>query len=102
MSGLPNAVQQSPACGACNGDTEDQGDRWVCHDCGLSFDETTLEAAFQDPDETPCGAACDNPWHKPGRIHRTMSYECRPCALPTGHVSLHWNGCTVRIGGTDE
>lgn len=89
-------------CGACHGDTWHDGDTWVCDDCQLCYDDITMKAQFIDPDEKPCGAACDNTWHKPGRIHPTMSYECQPCALPAGHGSRHWNGCIVRIGHADE
>ena len=92
---LPNADHQYPACGCCGGDTTSYGDgEFYCEDCELGFDEATLTAHFRDPEAPVCGIECDNDWHKrPGAIYPGVSFDCRPCALPKGHTSMHWTGC---------
>ncbi len=95
MSGLPDAVDQPPACGACGGDTT-YDDGHVCYDCGLIFDVDDLSASFLDPDTPVCGAPCDNTWHhRRGAIWPNKAFRCHPCQLPTGHDSMHWTGCQV-------
>lgn len=96
MSGLPSAEHQSPACGACQGETEYTGDKFACYDCGLSFDLDTLEASFIDPDAQVCGAQCDNYWHGDNKIRPGEGYVCGTCRLPSGHTCcLHWTGCEL-------
>jgi hypothetical protein len=98
MSALPDAVVQTPACGACYDDTTwDEG--WVCEDCQLYFEEGSLTASFLDPEAEPCGRPCDNYWHGDNKVRLGLGFDCSPCKLPAGHTSLHWNGCDVRRVG---
>lgn len=98
MSELPFAVEQSPACGACNGETTFDGDDFVCEDCQLCFDPNDdLRASFLNPETEPCGDECDNSWHGANKIKPGLSYECGACKLPAGHMSMHWTGCLARL-----
>ncbi len=97
---LPNAEQQTPACGACGADTDWDGDDWACYDCLIYFNPDTLEASFLDPDGAAraCGHPCDNTWHGDHKIKPGHGFECGTCELPAGHTSPHWFGCQpVRI-----
>ena len=94
MSVLPDAVQQNPACGACGNETRwHRGGDWCCEDCQLYFRAGDLSAAFLDPDSEPCGNPCDNSWHGDHNIKPGLGFDCSPCKLPAGHISLHWTGC---------
>jgi len=93
VSALPDAEPQSPACGACHGDTELGDDGPVCYDCQLAFDPDTFKAEFLDPDAKVCGADCDNYWHNDHKIRLGWGYHCGTCQLPSGHTKEHWTGC---------
>lgn len=93
MSELPAATQQNPACGACRGETRDEGDQFVCDDCQLAYDTILLEPSFIDPTAKVCGAPCDNSWHGDNKIRAGIGYRCGTCRLPEGHSPLHWTGC---------
>lgn len=93
---LPDAVQQTPACGACGSSVDWDGDEWYCEDCRLYFRADDLSASFIHPDAEVCGAACDNYWHGEGRIKQGWGYDCGTCRLPEDHTSMHWTGCQPR------
>lgn len=93
VSDLPDAILQSPACGVCRAETDDDVDRFVCHRCGLVFDSDTLTASFLNPDDPACGEPCDNYWHGNNKIRAGRGYRCDTCRLPAGHESFHWTGC---------
>ena len=100
MGALPDAVVQSPACGACHGETYFEGNCHVCVDCRLRFDLEDLSASFLDDEDEPCGAPCDNSWHGDGKIREGIGYDCGACKLPADHESMHWTGCqskTLRL-----
>lgn len=89
---LPMSIPRYPECGACGDECDHDGDSFVCDPCGLDYgneDAGTL-AVYMDPDAVPCGAACDNGWHKTYRYYR---FVCTPCQLPTGHKAAHWTAC---------
>lgn len=93
MSKLPDAVLQSPACGACGSETSHDGDHFYCEDCQLGFNTDDLSAFFLNPDTEPCGFSCDNYWHGNHIIQQGQGYDCGTCMLPAGHESMHWSGC---------
>lgn len=93
---LPAATQQNPACGACQEETRDDADQYVCDHCGLAFDMETLEAEFLDPASETCSAACDNLWHGDNKLYPGIGFECHPCQLPTGHNLGHWTACNSK------
>lgn len=93
---LPDAEPQNPSCGACYGDTDFDGDDFVCEDCQLAFSPRDFHAFFLDPDAEKCGKTCENPWHGPDKIKPGIEFNCGPCQLPTGHKSDCWNGCLAR------
>lgn len=102
MSALPDAVQQSPACGTCGSETTFDGDDFICEDCQLYFDPDDLSASFLDAEAEACGAPCDNGWHGDHKIQQGKGYDCGTCKLPTGHKNFHWTGCqskTLSGGG---
>lgn len=91
MSGeeLPFCTVQHPMCGACEMDTDHDGESFYCEDCGLDYgdgDDYT-PATFRDADRDPCGKACANPWHK------SFGMLCETCKLPQGHASMCWTNC---------
>ena len=47
---------------------------------------------------TTCAKPCTKSWHKPNSLTAIPGwvYECRTCALPTGHASDCWTDCTTR------
>lgn len=96
---LPNAEPRHPSCGACQSETDYNGDGFVCHDCQLVFDSETLEARFLDESAEPCGTPCDNTWHGDHMIRRGYGFRCHPCQLPKGHNKSddwdHWTGCEL-------
>ena len=89
---LPTCSVHYPACGACGGETDHDGDTYYCDPCGLDYgdgaDDTT--ATYRAPDADPCGAPCSNAWHGSRDLG---PYDCTPCQLPTGHKSPHWTAC---------
>ena len=91
---LPNAVQQNPACGSCGGETDFDGDRFNCPECGLIYCLDDLSASFANPDTPACGAKCDNYWHGDHKIKAGHGFDCGTCRLPSGHAATsHWTGC---------
>lgn len=92
MRSIPDAIPQSPACGAC-GDETRHDDDFICEGCQLGFDPYTLEAFFLDPDASVCGAECGNYWHGDHKIKPGRGYDCGTCALPSRHESQHWTNC---------
>ena len=98
---LPDAEPQPPACGCCGGDTDCYDvDDYRCDDCGLSYDRHMV-ASYVDDDARPCAKSCTASWHRPDSLTATPGwvYECRTCALPTGHTSECWTNCTTRKKG---
>ena len=94
---LPDAEPQPPACGCCGGDTDCYDvDDYRCDDCGLSYDRHMV-ASYVDDDARPCAKSCTASWHRPDSltVATIWVYECRTCALPTGHTSDCWTGCTT-------
>jgi hypothetical protein len=92
---LPQAEHQTPACGACRGETNCYDrDEFTCDDCGLTFVGEDLVPEFTDSEAKPCLHPCTNTWHGSRDLG---SYECHPCALPAGHpTKFHWTGCRPR------
>lgn len=102
MSRLPSAVHQSPACGACGGDTRCDRGVFICEDCQLRFDPDDLGASFLDPKAETCGVQCSNYWHADHLIERGRGFDCGTCRLPSGHQShLHWTNCQPRPALTE-
>ena len=96
MSGLrlPSCSIRNPTCGACLGETSHDGDSFYCQECGLDYgDGDDSPAIYRDEDAETCAAPCANSWHAADAIRTGWSYECHPCALPTGHNSDHWTPC---------
>lgn len=95
MSKLPSCSIQYPSCGACGCETTHDGDSFYCDDCDLDYGQGQdgEQATFRDEDDKPCGEPCDNCWHGPKAGY---TYECAPCALPTGHLSTHWTPCEIK------
>lgn len=93
VHGLPDAVVQNPACGACGAETAFHGDHFACEDCQLNFHLDDYSASFLDPASEPCGVPCDNSWHGDHMIRQGLRYDCGTCELPAGHRSLHWTSC---------
>ena len=76
---------------------KDRWGAWLCDDCGLSYDRHMV-ASYVDDDARPCAKSCTASWHRPDSLTATpgLVYECRTCALPTGHTSDCWTNCTTR------
>lgn len=101
---LPDAEPQPPACGCCGGDTDCHDvDDYRCDDCGLSYDRHMV-ASYVDDDARPCAKSCTASWHRPDSLAATPGwvYECRTCALPTGHTSECWTNCEMRWVGRHD
>ena len=69
-----------------------------CEPCSLTYDRTDLTAAYVDDDARPCAKPCTKSWHRPDSLTAILGwvYECRTCALPTGHTSDCWTNCATR------
>ena len=95
---LPDAEARCPSCQACGDETEYEDGVFRCEPCGLTYDRTDLTAAYRDDEAEPCAKPCTASWHKPDSITAIPGwvYECRTCALPTGHTSDCWTDCTTR------
>ena len=101
LATLPDAEIQAPACGSCGAETRcDEPDVFVCEECLLVYQTDrrgNLAAQYLDDRDEPCRTACDNTWHGDDAIKPGARWWCRPCALPTGHTSDHWCGCSPLI-----
>lgn len=96
---LPNAEVEYPLCGSCGASTDHDGDTLYCDPCGLDFDHD-MTATYRDQEAEPCGAPgeADGEHRYHGRVSTPgFVWECHPCALPAGHSSDHWHGCSVRV-----
>ena len=95
---LPDAEARCPSCQVCGDETDYEDGVFRCEPCGLTYDRTDLTAAYIDDEAEPCAKPCTASWHKPNSITAIpgWSYECRTCALPTGHTSDCWTDCTTR------
>lgn len=90
---LPTCSVQYPSCGACHADTDHDGDSFYCDPCGLDYSDGQdgTEATYRDEDAAPCAKPCTNTWHGSRDLG---PYDCRSCALPSGHESDCWTNCT--------
>lgn len=103
MPSLPGPHIIQPTCGACGDDLSHDGETYFCAPCGLDYGETIRgdePAVFRD-DVDVCGSPCINRFHQEdgGVVHsngRRQRWVCHPCALPVGHTSSHWSGCSLQ------
>lgn len=101
---LPDAEARRPFCQACGDETDYEDGDFRCEPCGLTYDRSDLTAAYTDDDARPCAKPCTASWHRPDSLTATPGwvYECRTCALPTGHTSECWTNCEMRGVGHDH
>lgn len=88
--GLPSCDFQPPSCGCCGSDCRNDGDGFICEDCGLSFGhDDSSPGEYLDDSKEPCGKSCGNSWHP------TLGLSCTACKLPEGHTSDCWTDCKL-------
>ena len=89
---LPDAELDNPNCGVCYSQTDDTGDSYICHDCGITYSHLTLAPNLADPDQPACGKPCTNEWHTSNPTHPGYRWKCYPCALPINHTTNDCHG----------
>ena len=84
---LPTCSVLYPLCGACNYETDHDGDTYYCWRCGLDYGrgEDGETATYRDESAEPCGMPCT------GSLG-SVRFDCGICQLPSGHTSVHWAG----------
>ncbi|MBC9954925.1 hypothetical protein ICM05_09770 [Leucobacter sp. cx-42] len=89
---LPEAEFDNPTCGVCFSETNDNGDTYICHSCGITYSHITLEASIADPDKPACNKPCTSEWHTHRYVNPGYRWKCYPCALTADHATNECHG----------
>lgn len=90
---MPTCDTSAPTCGACDDETEWDGNSFACYTCGLNYGDGKdgTPASYIDPSARRCGQPCSRKWHK----LPTLTTTCGTCVLPNGHGEGCYTDCRV-------